>query len=439
MRVWRLFTIMLIFGAVSAAWLSLGGAMSLRTSQLDRQFSKEMRSLWGPEVLLQTSPHVAARQDSSRTDIDAVAPSSSTITADIDHSHRYKGLLWFSTFTVTFDAAYVFDAVDTGGAGVFIFPLPKDVNGYDSLSIELNGRQQDIPANQVAAGRLIVMLDRTADNTINVHYVTNGQDAWLYSPSEGARGAHANQWRGEYEEEITVSSGKELVSLSDFSLTVTTSFKDIDYPRGTRSPNAPAADSNGGMTAAWQFDSALTNQAMGIAMPRRANPGPMAARMSLFAPVSLFFFFTVLLAVVMLKKIPLHPMHYLFIAAGFFAFHILLAYLVDKISIQAAFWICAAVSMVLVISYMRLVADMKFAVRYVGAAQLVYLLGFSYAFFFPGWTGLTIVIGAVMTLFVLMQVTGRLDWAAVFGRPNGQASSPPEPPPIIRDRDQDME
>ncbi len=78
--------------------------------------------------------------------------------------------------------------------------------------------------------------------------------------------------------------------------------------------------------------------------------------MSFFAPVSLLFFFTVLFTVVVLKRIALHPMHYLFIAAGFFAFHILLAYLVDLVDIHRAFWIAAGVSVLLVVGYMRLVA-----------------------------------------------------------------------------------
>jgi hypothetical protein len=40
---------------------------------------------------------------------------------------------------------------------------------------------------------------------------------------------------------------------------------------------------------------------------------------------------------------------------------------------------------------------------------------FSYAFFFEGYAGLTVTLGAVTTLFVLMQLTGRLDWGAVLG------------------------
>jgi len=117
-------------------------------------------------------------------------------------------------------------------------------------------------------------------------------------------------------------------------------------------------------------------------------------------------------------------MHYLFIAAGFFAFHILMAYLVDKIDIQYTFWICAATSVLLVTSYMRIVAGARFGLVDMGLAQLVYLIGFSYAFFWTGWTGLTIVIVAIITLFVLMQATARVDWTQVFAR---QPAKPPQP------------
>jgi len=155
--------------------------------------------------------------------------------------------------------------------------------------------------------------------------------------------------------------------------------------------------------------------------------------MSLFAPVSLAFFFTVLLAVVVLKAVPLHPIHLLLVAAGFFAFHILLSYLADVMNIHQAFWIAAAVSVLLVTSYLRLVAGVKFALAYAGLAQLVYLVGFSYAFFWVGRTGLTVTICAVVTLFVLMQATGRLNWHEVFApKPRPGATHPPgvTPPPV---------
>jgi len=52
-----------------------------------------------------------------------------------------------------------------------------------------------------------------------------------------------------------------------------------------------------------------------------------------------------------------------------------------------------------------------------GLAQLVFLVLFSYAFFFEGFAGLTVTLGAVATLFVLMQTTARVEWSGVFSRP----------------------
>jgi inner membrane protein involved in colicin E2 resistance len=115
-----------------------------------------------------------------------------------------------------------------------------------------------------------------------------------------------------------------------------------------------------------------------------------------------------------LRGIELHPMNYFFLATAFFAFHLLMAYLVDHISIHLAFTISALVSMFLVVSYLRLVVGMRFAAVEAAGAQFIYLVLFSYAFFFQGYTGLAITIGAILTLFVVMQMTGRIRWAEKF-------------------------
>jgi len=49
-----------------------------------------------------------------------------------------------------------------------------------------------------------------------------------------------------------------------------------------------------------------------------------------------------------------------------------------------------------------------------GLTQLIYLVLFSYAFFFEGFTGLTVTIGSILTLFVVMQMTGRIRWEEKF-------------------------
>jgi len=57
-------------------------------------------------------------------------------------------------------------------------------------------------------------------------------------------------------------------------------------------------------------------------------------------------------------------------------------------------------------------------------AQLVYLILFSYAFFFKGFTGLTITIGSITTLFVVMQMTGRIRWVEKLAGKSVPATSP---------------
>jgi inner membrane protein involved in colicin E2 resistance len=149
-------------------------------------------------------------------------------------------------------------------------------------------------------------------------------------------------------------------------------------------------------------------------MPEKLQPGPLAGQISYFAPVSLLFFFFLMFIITTIRNIELHPMNYFFLASAFFAFHLLLAYLVDHISIHAAFVISSIVSVFLVVSYLRLVVGMRFAAVEAGGAQLVYLVLFSYAFFFKGYTGLAVTIGAIITLFVVMQLTGRIRWAEKF-------------------------
>ena len=72
--------------------------------------------------------------------------------------------------------------------------------------------------------------------------------------------------------------------------------------------------------------------------------------------------------------------------------------------------------MVLVVSYLRLVVDSRFAFGPATAAQLIYLIGFSLAHFWEGFTGLTVTVLSIVTLFVLMQLTGRVNWEAEFNK-----------------------
>ena len=85
--------------------------------------------------------------------------------------------------------------------------------------------------------------------------------------------------------------------------------------------------------------------------------------------MSLFFYFFVLFVLATLRNIELHPINYLLIAGAFFAFHLLFAYSVDHLPVEAAFALSSLVSVFLVVSYLRLVVSARFAYVEAGAAQ----------------------------------------------------------------------
>jgi len=116
-----------------------------------------------------------------------------------------------------------------------------------------------------------------------------------------------------------------------------------------------------------------------------------------------------------IRQARLHPVHFGMLAAAFFSFHLLMAYMVDHVPLWLAFSLSSVTSVGLVVSYLRLAIGSKFAVVWAGGTQLMYLVLFSLAFFLKGYTGLTITIFAILTLFVVMQLTARIDWSTKFG------------------------
>jgi hypothetical protein len=70
--------------------------------------------------------------------------------------------------------------------------------------------------------------------------------------------------------------------------------------------------------------------------------------------------------------------------------------------------------MFLTISYLRLAVGLRFAAVEAALAQFFYLILFSLALFNEGSSGLSITIGAIVTLFLTMQWTGRIRWSERF-------------------------
>lgn len=398
----RILPIVFIYFCTCVAWFILGGITNIRTFQQDSSLKKAVSQLWGapqnqfaPILHYQTKEErkvetTADDKTTVRTQVitkdHPITLHGSDISVDFKLDHRKKGLLWYSTYQVTFSGKY-FVANDSRQEReiFFSYAFPNATSIYDDFRLVLDGKE--VVDLRPIKGKITRKLKCSPGQTkmVEVAYKSQGMDEWRYLFGDGVS------------------------QIRDFKLTMTTDFADIDFPDDGISPTQKEETSKG-WKLTWKYSNLISGIQVGMDMPQKLNPGPFASRVSFFAPVSLFLFLFLMFIITTIKSIKIHPINYFFICAAFFSFHLLLAYLIDHINIHAAFAICSAVSIFLVVSYMRLVVGARFAFIEVGLSQFIYLVLFSYVFFLEGYTGLAITIGCIITLFVVMQFTGRIDW-----------------------------
>lgn len=401
----RIVALVFIYLCTAVAWAFLASTVEFRTRSQDTKLRGAVGQLWGaaqrqraPQVLYFTertsrveTVRGAETQTETRTESvsHSLALKGSDVKVDLKLEPRRKGLLWYSTYRVTFDGTYRIENSTGEERDIrfeFLFPCKGAV--YEDFRMLVGGREASVATGDSSVTTRIP-LSPGASETVEVSYRSQGLDQWWYD------------------------FGESVERVKNFSLTMTTDFADIDFPQNSISPISKAR-SGQGWSLKWTYATLLSGVQIGMTMPQKLNPGPWLSRITFTAPVSLFLFFFLLFVIQTREGVRLHPMHYFFLAAAFFAFHLLLAYLVDHVSIHVGFAIASAVSIFLVVSYMRIVAGGRFAILKAGVAQFVYLVLFSYTFFFEEYTGLAVTVLCVLTLFAVMQYTARVNWEDVF-------------------------
>ncbi len=403
--------LILIFICTTIAWIILGSTILYRTDHSDEQLRGRVGSTWGapqeqlpptatyskmeivPSTTIENGQTII-RNNNVRRDY-ALPLESSVVQVHLALDHRQKGLLWYSTYVVDYRGDYKF--LNSSGEQQkinFRLPLPTQKALYDGLTLTVDGN--DVPLtsdDQGTTGHATLEPNQVA--LLHVGYRSQGLESWRYKLADG------------------------VAQVRDFTLNMHTNFNDIDFADDTLSPTSKQLSAEG-WDLTWHYSNLVSGFQIGMTMPQKLQPGPLAGQISFFAPVSLFFFFFLMFIITTMRNIDLHPMNYFFLATAFFAFHLLLAYLVDHVSIHVAMVISSVVSVALVVSYLRLVVGIRFAALEAGTAQFIYLVLFSYAFFWKGFTGLAITIISIVTLFAVMQATGRIKWSEEFlSRPLG--------------------
>lgn len=399
----RLIAIGVIWLGCAIAWLVLGSALVVRSGEASSEMTHDVQRLWGPSMrqspprgyVVPPAPTPAVRAASDDGAPASPPPPVLTTKASLDGSdiavrlaltHRQKGLLWFPTYEVDFAASYTFvneaqdDAVYT-----LEFPLHPGEVVYDGFAVtDEAGQPVDLTISEGSA-RWEAKFGAGESREYAIKYRSRGTSQWHYALTDG--------------------TGK----VKRFRLVLDTDFEDIDFIAGSLSPSQKRAEGSA-FHGEWVFDSLIAQSSIGVELPQKVNPGPLASRITFFAPVGLLFFFFVVAIFAAAQKREIHPLNYLFFGCAFFAYHLLFSYLVDHLAIGPSLAIASAVSVLLVVTYARLFVGWRFALVEMGIAQALYLVLFSVTFLWQGFTGLSITVGAILSLFVMMQVTGRARW-----------------------------
>lgn len=423
----RIGAIAVVFVLAAVAWVALGGVTSMRSSDQRSSLSSSVVELFGgaqeqaaprfvrewTEIVTEVEDVRDARGEVSRVSrprevlrSEVVPPTATDIDVTMHLDERRKGLLWFPLYDVRFGGAWTWRHDGTLPRTLRIgFQFPDASGQYDDFTFVVDGEDVARTLTPVPGGVEYVRVVQPGEEVrLAIGYRSRGMDRWSYRPADGVGQIEA------------------------FRLALHTDFSAIDYPAGTLSPTTRTSRPDG-WDLEWTYARMVTGKGVGMVVPTRIQPGELATSLALSAPIPLGLFFVWIFVLSMLRGIDIHPVNYLFIAAAFVSFNLLFSYTADRLPVEAAFGVASAVSVLLVASYLRLVVGPRFALLEAGLAQVAYQVGFGVAHFFEGFTGLTITLLGIATLFALMQLTGRIQWSQVLASPRAAPPRPVAPQP----------
>ena len=266
LTVTRLVSIACIFAGVSIAWFILGGAMTKRTYDTGDRMGREVAEVWGAP-LVQNHPVAWIKSPNDWQDREWIRTASSEIEVDHEYEALSKGLFLHRTYKADFKAEYTIPNPTPIDQTVYVsFPMPSGDTSFVNFSFSYGDEEaQDVvPKDGVIERAVVIPAGKSVP--LKVTYLARGTDRWDYDLSGTDR-------------------------LRNFKLTMATNFEDIDFPDGGNSP-LDRSRSDKGWELYWTYPDVISPQSIAMDMPKVLNAGPVAARISFFAPISLLFFFS---------------------------------------------------------------------------------------------------------------------------------------------------
>ena len=404
MLVRKIFRYMVI-GSIGLVFSVAAVAIGLRlqdrnTSSFSRNY-KAVKEIWGGEVR-QSSPSFfyESMQREQYTDEKTgefrfrdrlvhvpAGFRNHDVNTDIRSNVRQKGLMKFAGYVLQFNGSFeVSNPLPRSQKFFFSFPLPSGAGNVTDISVALNGSAFKDDPNYANGIDWEGTLSPGEKRVFTVTYKCQGTGSFYYGGGEG-----------------------QGVEMDRFRVKLASDYRNTVIPDGAMAPSNSASDKTGSIIT-WESNKVIVNQSIGVRFDLLANYGELFSKIFFYSPLVIFLFLGFLVTFTVSRDIVLHPMHYLFISAGFFIFYILGSYLVSYIHIVPAVILSLAASSCITVYYSHIIGKSKELPRIVLLCLAVFQWFFSTAFFFPEHTGLLITLASICALVVLMRLTAATDW-----------------------------
>src|SRR5215216_1118072 len=188
----RIIAIAAIFACATVAWLILGATIFQRTYESDGSLADHVVANWGapqnqtPPVVTVDVPVKSEVVENGKKQIVtqqhevALPLESSRLNVRLDLAHRQKGLLWYSTYKVSFAGAYTFRNTTKQEQVNLKLNFPAERAIYDDLQVTVDGAPLPLVSGRGATGGTVkVAPGQTA--TLRVAYRSQGLTDWRYS------------------------------------------------------------------------------------------------------------------------------------------------------------------------------------------------------------------------------------------------------------------
>ncbi|MCE9501025.1 MAG: hypothetical protein K8R21_11100 [Leptospira sp.] len=309
---------------------------------------------------------------------------------DIRSNVRMKGLLKFPGYKIHFSGKYtVKNNLSSPENFYFDFNPPHNAGNITDISVNLDGKEYKSDSNYADGVNWAGLLKPQEERTIIVRYAAQGTKNFKYALAE------------------------QKIEIKHLSVIVKTDFANLNIPEQAMPATETVSDAKITQLK-WIGENLITGQNVSVDFEIDGNYGSIAAKLFYYSPLSLALFTGLILLFTVSRGISLHPMHYLFLMAGFFIFYLLGSYMISYMHIFLGISVSLLVSSGIIIYYSFLLKKGNEFFKIVCFSVIIFQWILSIAFFFPEHTGLLITIAVIVSFIALMKVTADTDWESKF-------------------------